>query len=282
MVMGSSVDPARGVFTIEQAALSPAEQRDWNVALDYYEQTLAGKDLLQNFDMVAINDVLASLGACTEISGTRDPQCASGLRKEMITALTLAAPVYRAHWWTEDDRANRVWIDQVSRLVGKWGVRVAQQLGLGLSNSVATRTARGRRGWVRRPLGAYTTPDPLHLTVSSRDPRNLGGGGLAAFEVLFYEASHGVATSLERAIAVGCREAGSRFRAICGTLRCCTPRRRLCNGKSAARLAKEFLRLIRCTSLTISNMRCLLEDGRTISPRYRCIGSRISMDAWVS
>ena len=46
------------------------------------------------------------------------------------------------------------------------------------------------------------------MTVSSRDPRNLGGGGLAAFEVLFYEASHGVAMSLERAIAVGCREAG--------------------------------------------------------------------------
>jgi hypothetical protein len=58
------------------------------------------------------------------------------------------------------------------------------------------------------PLGAYTTLDPLHLTISSRDPRNLGGAGLAAFEVLFHEASHGVAATLERAIAVGCRDAG--------------------------------------------------------------------------
>ena len=151
------MNPARGVFTIAQAALSPAEQRDWNVALDYYEQTLAGKDLLQNFDMVAINDVLASLGACTEISGTRDPQCESGLRKEMITALTLAAPVYRAHWWTEDDRANRAWIDQVSRLVEKWGVRVAQQLAL----AYQTPWPRGRLAVdvvaYGGPLGAYTT-----------------------------------------------------------------------------------------------------------------------------
>ncbi len=208
VVMGSATNPSRGVFVIAHDSLTPAEQRDWDTALDYYQQTLAGKDLLQNFDMVAINDVLASLGACTEITGTRDPQCASGLRKEMIVALTLAAPVYREHWWPADDHANRVWIDQVSNLVEKWGVRVAQQLAL----AYQTPWPRGRLAvdvvGYGGPLGAYTTPDPLHLTISSRDPRNLGGGGLAAFEVLFYEASHGVANSLERAIAVRCRDAG--------------------------------------------------------------------------
>jgi hypothetical protein len=130
------------------------------------------------------------------------------LSQQMIAALTAAAPVYRAHWWPADDRANRDWIEQVSVQVEKWGVRVAQQL----AGAYQAPWPRGRLAvdivGYAGPLGAYTTLEPLHLTISSRDPRNQGFGGLGAFEVLFHEASHGVAGNLQRAIIRQCRDEG--------------------------------------------------------------------------
>lgn len=217
VVLGAA-DPARATFTVAKAKLTPQEQRAWDSALDYYSRTLARKDLLENYDMVAFNDVLASVGTCPDISGKGDSQCDAGLNKEMTDALTAAAPVYRAHWWTDDDRANRAWIDQVSMQVQKWGVRVAQQLAL----VYRAPWPRGRLAVdvvnYAGPLGAYTTfgvtspfhneARTMHITVSSRDPRNLGTDPAAGFDVLFYEASHGVADTVNQAIEETCREEG--------------------------------------------------------------------------
>jgi hypothetical protein len=218
VALGGAADRARATFTVANAKLTPEEQRAWDSALDYYSRTLASKDLLENYDMVAINDVLASLGTCPDLSGKTDVQCDAGLRKEMTDALTAAAPVYRAHWWADDDRANRAWIDQVSLQVQKWGVRVAQQLALVYRGP----WPRGRLAVdvvnYAGPLGAYTTfgvtspfrneARTMHITVSSRDPRNLGTDPTAGFDVLFYEASHGVADSVNQAIEETCREEG--------------------------------------------------------------------------
>jgi hypothetical protein len=51
--------------------------------------------------------------------------------------------------------------------------------------------------------GAYTTLEPLRVTIASSDTRNQGA---AAMEVLFHEASHGIATPVELAIARECRQ----------------------------------------------------------------------------
>jgi hypothetical protein len=51
--------------------------------------------------------------------------------------------------------------------------------------------------------GAYTTLDPLRVTVSSTDVRNQGA---EALEVLFHEASHGIADAVEDAIFRECRQ----------------------------------------------------------------------------
>ena len=51
--------------------------------------------------------------------------------------------------------------------------------------------------------GAYTTLEPLRVTVSSSDSRNQGP---EALEVLFHEASHGIADSVEEAIFRECRQ----------------------------------------------------------------------------
>jgi hypothetical protein len=58
------------------------------------------------------------------------------------------------------------------------------------------------------PFGAYTTIDPIHVTISSHDPRNRGVYG---FEVLFHESSHVLAGAVTAAIA---REFRSRDKPI--------------------------------------------------------------------
>src|SRR5260370_31764689 len=45
--------------------------------------------------------------------------------------------------------------------------------------------------------GAYTTVDPLRVTISSLDSRNQGP---EALEVLFHEASHGIAAPVHAAV----------------------------------------------------------------------------------
>ena len=51
--------------------------------------------------------------------------------------------------------------------------------------------------------GAYTTLEPLRVSVSSVDARNQGP---EALEVLFHEASHGIADSVQDAIFRECRQ----------------------------------------------------------------------------
>ncbi len=51
--------------------------------------------------------------------------------------------------------------------------------------------------------GAFTTLDPLRVTISSTEPRNQAPESL---EVLFHEASHGIALPVEDAIARECRQ----------------------------------------------------------------------------
>ncbi len=51
--------------------------------------------------------------------------------------------------------------------------------------------------------GAYTTVDPLRVTISSLDQRNQGA---QALEVLFHEGSHGIAEAVQTAIIRECRQ----------------------------------------------------------------------------
>ena len=57
--------------------------------------------------------------------------------------------------------------------------------------------------WYGGPFGAYTSLNPVHVTISSHDARNQGMYG---FEVLFHESSHALAGSVNEAIAREFRE----------------------------------------------------------------------------
>src|SRR6266851_4377818 len=190
---------------VRTEALSREEQTAWGGAVEYYRKNLSGKDLLFNGEMVAYKNRLAELENCGDFSGRSGAACDAGLPAELTRALEAAAPVYRAHWWTEHDRANRAWIAMVTPLVSKMGGDLARDL-------AEVYQARWPAGKIRVDVtiyanwaGAYTTLEPVDVTLSSSDPRNQGASG---FEILFHEASHALAEGVSNAIIRECRSRG--------------------------------------------------------------------------
>jgi hypothetical protein len=155
--------------------------------------------------MVNLNNRLAELETCADLSGRNSRECASVLRQELIAVLERAAPVYRARWWPEHDRANRSWIASVAPLVRQFGGGLARQLSTTYRAEWPTGRLRVDVVFYGGPYGAYTSLDPVHLTISSSDERNQGP---AALEVLFHEASHSLAAAVRDAIVRECRARG--------------------------------------------------------------------------
>ncbi|MGB6199860.1 MAG: hypothetical protein WA871_09525 [Candidatus Acidiferrales bacterium] len=183
--------------------LSPAERQTWNAAVAYYAADLGQRDLTASLDFARITDTLGGLETCADLSGRSKQACTSGLRPDVIRVLESAAPIYRAHWWPQQDRANRAWIVQVGQLVQQMGGDMADRL-----------PAIYQQAWPRGRLrvdvvcyagseGAYTTLDPPHLMIASEDPRNQG---LYGFEVLFHQASEVLAGGVMKEIADLCRQ----------------------------------------------------------------------------
>src|SRR5262245_39125638 len=187
------------------AALTPAEQQAWTAALDYYAGDLAGRDLLFNGDMTNIKNRFAELEACEDLSGRSDPSCDSGLRRELVVVLERAAPVYRTRWWPAHDRLNRSWTAGVAPLVREFGGKLARQLSDTYEAEWPAGTIRVDTVVYAGSFGAYTTLEPVRVTVSSADSRNQGP---AALEVLFHEASHALAGAVRDALARECRMRG--------------------------------------------------------------------------
>jgi hypothetical protein len=183
--------------------LSDAEQKAWDDAVSYYTVNYADKDLHFTTELIQLKDQLGDFEDCDELSGRKRKFCDAGLPPNLTQVLEAVAPVYRAHLWPEHDRANRRWILQVAPLVREQGVGLSQRL----ADIYQTR-------WPRQKIrvdvvafangaGAYTTVDPLRVTISSLDSRNQGP---QALEVLFHEGSHGIAEPVQEAIIRECRQ----------------------------------------------------------------------------
>jgi len=155
--------------------------------------------------MVLISGRLADLETCADLSGRASPTCDSGLSKDLVAVLEAAAPVYRERWWPSHDRRNRAWIANVAPLIRRTGLPLAQELEAVYHAQWQSDPMRVDVTEYAGPLGAYTSLDPAHITVSSFDPRNQG---LAGFEILFHEASHALATTVQSAIVSACHDRG--------------------------------------------------------------------------
>jgi hypothetical protein len=202
----AGTNPGRPKLQIAPAAketLTAAEQRAWDQAVGYYAANYADKDLLFSTEMILLKNQLGDFEACDELSGSKNKFCNAGLPQNLTHLLESAAPVYRAHRWAADDRANRAWIARVAPLVREQGVGLSHRLADIYETRWPSERIRVDVARFANWAGAYTTLDPLRVTISSVDSRNQG---TAALEVLFHEASHGIAKAVEDAIARECRQ----------------------------------------------------------------------------
>jgi hypothetical protein len=183
--------------------LAEAEQKEWDDAVGYYVANYADKDLLFSTELIQLKDQLGDFEDCDELSGRKRKFCDAGLPPKLTQVLEGAAPVYRARLWPEHDRANRNWILRVAPLVREQGVGISERL----ADIYRTRWPQGKIrvdvSAYANSAGAYTTVDPLRVTISSLDPRNQGA---EALEVLFHEGSHGIAEPVQAAIIRECRQ----------------------------------------------------------------------------
>src|SRR4029077_18203561 len=182
---------------------TPNERAAWEAAVAYYQANYADKDLLFNSELILLKNQLGEFEGCNELSGVKVKTCNAGLPPKLTQVLESAAAVYRAHEWRNHDRANRAWIAVAAPLVREKGLGLAERL----SQVYQTRWPREK---IRVDVtayanwgGAYTTLDPLRVVIASTDPRNQGN---AALEILFHEASHGIAEPVQLAINRECRQ----------------------------------------------------------------------------
>jgi len=196
---GPVLKPAPG----SAPSLSPLEQKAWDKAVAYYSAEYAQKDLAVNLDLVLLKNQLGDFEDCDELTGKKKRSCDAGLPGEVGPILEAAAPAYRSHWWPDQDRANRRWVARVAPLVREQGVGLSQKLADIYQTSWPKDKIRVEVTAFANAAGAYTTLDPLRVTISSTDPRNQG---TEALEVLFHEASHDIARPVEIAITRECKQ----------------------------------------------------------------------------
>jgi len=122
-----------------------------------------------------------------------------------VAVLEQAAPIYRAQWWNEHDRRNREWIAGVAPLVERMGGPLSQDIARVYQSRWPHEPIPVDVVFYGGPFGAYTSLEPTHITVSSSDPRNQG---MSAFEILFHESSHALATSVQDGITKACHARG--------------------------------------------------------------------------
>lgn len=195
--------PAPFKSVLAGKGLSDTEQKAWDDAVAFYAENYANKDLLFTTELIQLKDQLGDFEDCDELSGRKRKFCDAGLPANLTQVLEAAAPVYRKYLWPEHDKANRTWILQVAPLVREQGVGLSERL----ADIYQTQWPHGKirvdvvayANWA----GAYTTVDPLRVTISSLDSRNQGP---QALEVLFHEGSHGIAEAVQKAIVRECRQ----------------------------------------------------------------------------
>jgi hypothetical protein len=200
---GKSPGPAPKTAPEAKPTLVPAEQKAWDEAIAYYAANYADKDLRFASELVQLKDQLGDFEDCDELSGRKRKFCDAGLPAKLTQVLEAAAPVYRAHLWPEHDRANRRWILRVAPLVREQGVGLSERLAEIYQTRWPREKIRVEVTSHANLAGAYTTVDPLRVTISSLDPRNQAA---EALEVLFHEASHGIAEPVQAAIIRECRQ----------------------------------------------------------------------------
>jgi len=171
-------------------SLSASERNIWLAALRDYRERFDKKNRLDPA-MVAVKNAIENHEHEASLAATH-------LDPELIASLERAAPVYRTHWWSEHSKTNAAWIADLSGLLAKYEVAIANRLPIVYATPWPASQIRVDVTWYGPDETAYTSFDPLRTVVASSDPRNKGTNGM---EILFHEASHGLVEKLRHAIS---------------------------------------------------------------------------------
>lgn len=195
--MSAETRAKSGLTPLDEAGASEQERRAWEDAVRYYASAFKGKRLLFDDQLVGINDWLGR-------DKDAEKLLPEGLPKNLVDCLEKAAPIYRAHWWQEHERANKQFINEIEPKVAELAPEVIPQLEYFLGMK-----------WLMEPLpvdvtyyvaevgGAYTTEHPGHTTVASGREDNHGPAGV---ETLFHEGAHTLTDKLASALDAECAQ----------------------------------------------------------------------------
>jgi len=202
-IIGGTGQPPAAWAAADLSHLTPAERQTWQSAVSYYAAHFANYDLPYDSFLVRIDDRLSEMGSCLDLTGKTDSACQAGIDPALANVLEEAAPVYRTHWWPQQERANQDWIALSSRLIRRYGSGPAEILAAVFNDTWPPDPIPVDVTLYAGPYGAYTTLNPLHVLVSSADQRNQGA---EALEVVFRESSHALAEPVEQAIVEQCHQ----------------------------------------------------------------------------
>jgi len=185
----------QGPTLIKTSGLSDRERAAWSSALDVYAP-YGRRDVVFDAGLNAVNNALALLSDDAAID--KAPIDAAARR-----GLTIAAPIYRAHFWAAQQQLNEHWIAAVQPMLAAHGAGMAAALARVYRIEWPTAPLLVDPASEAGPDGAYTTPGPPgtfgHTTIEASNPDLQGD---MAFELIFHEASHPLAgLVLGRAIA---------------------------------------------------------------------------------
>lgn len=160
-----------------------AEQRAiWSAAVDVYRENAGPGSITFSRSMMGLQDRITQIADDAVILTVDGP---------VGDAMRSVAPLYRAHWWSADDRANRFSMGYAAAMLRDAG----EELAVGHEAVYRERLPASIRvdfAPFAGTFGAYTHTlqhGGVTVTISSRDT---GYQGLAVLEAVLHESSHAI------------------------------------------------------------------------------------------
>ena len=184
------------------SALTPEEKTAWTAAVAAYRAAAEGKG---NITFVRELQIMQD-----ELSQVADGALNAGIDGPLADAVKQAAPVYRKHWWTDDDRANRFFMGYAAAMLRDAGDELARQHETVYREKFPETIRLDITAHAGR-FGAYTIwlrNAKDITTMSSRDP---GYQGHAALEMILHESSHTIVNPRNRSLAAAIAASSKRL-----------------------------------------------------------------------
>jgi hypothetical protein len=163
-------------------SLTPEENAAWTQAVAAYRAAGGRGDMTFATPMLITNDALTQVA-----DDALEPLIDSPLKD----ALILAGPVYRRHFWTADDQANRFFIGYAAGMLRE----TAGELVKAHETAYRTPWPERVRAYITPaagPFGAYTMTGRAGGVITTMSCRDAGYQGAHALEMLLHESAHAV------------------------------------------------------------------------------------------